>query len=271
MVAIDRSRVRNSFHRHATEYDTFACVQKRVVARFGEELCGAGLTPARIIDIGAGTGKLLRLLVERFPGAQVTGMDMAYGMTLAARHNLPGEGRGRLVTGDAEAVPFADGSFDLVVSTSTFQWLEQLDTAFGEAYRVLEPGGSFRFALFGERTLHELRSSYRQACRAAGRGEENRTRRFVSASDVEAALAGAGFDGCHAHAELELESYPDVPALLRAIRGIGAGNPAPVSCRGLAERRVMLEMMEIYRRVYAAGDLIPATYEVIYGAGEKGR
>ena len=61
------------------------------------------------------------------------------------------------ISADAEWLPFADAAFGLVLSTSTLQWLNSLDLAFAEALRVLAPGGLFCFAMFGEKTLFELR------------------------------------------------------------------------------------------------------------------
>jgi len=137
---------------------------------------------------------------------------------------------------------------------------------------VLAPEGCFVFALFGERTLFELRTSYRSAWERAGLGPEERTHTFHVSPVVEAALERAGFKVSQITAELEVEYHPDVPALLRSLKRIGAGNAAPAGSRGFAERRVMLEMMEIYRRHYSVDGLIPATYEVIYGkAGKTGK
>jgi malonyl-CoA O-methyltransferase len=240
-----------------------------VVARFAGLLRDRSVDPGRVLDIGAGTGMLLRDLAALYPRADLVGLDLAYGMGLAARANLAGNPCARLMTGDAERLPFSHSTFDLVVSTSTFQWLESLDGAFAEAYRVLAPGGTFSFALFGGKTLRELRDSYRRAWSAAGRGSEERTRRFFGAAEVEEALAQVGFGSREVKSELEMESHPDVPALLRSIKRIGAGNTTPVASRGLSERRVMLEMMELYRREYGVDGLIPATYEVIYGVGRK--
>ncbi len=267
MVPIDRRRVRFAFDRHAVEYDRYACVQQRVVTRFIELIQDEYLQPARVLDIGTGTGRLLESIAARYPEALMVGMDMACAMSRTARDTL--RGRGLFVTADAEQLPFTDGSFDLVASTSTFQWLESLDAAYRETWRILAPGGTFRFALFGEKTLYELRSSYRRACMAAGQGEENRTHIFLAASAVEAALLRSGFASCRVWSEFETEIYPDVPALLRAIRGVGAGTTSPPSTRGLAERRIMLDMMEIYRREFSVRGRIPATYEVIYGVGRR--
>jgi malonyl-CoA O-methyltransferase len=269
MVGIDRNRVKHAFDQHKLEYDAHACVQKRVIARFAGLLRGMPATPRRLLDIGAGTGMLLRELAEGYPATELTGLDLAFGMSLTARANLAAQSSACWLTGDAERLPFGNSVFDLVVSTSTFQWLESLDRVFAESFRVLAPGGRFVFALFGERTLFELRTSYRTAWERTGRGPEERTHTFHSVPGVEATLARAGFTEVRVTSEPEVERHPDVPTLLRTIRRIGAGNAAQARSPGLAERRVMLDMMDIYRREYAVDDLIPATYEVIYGMGRK--
>jgi malonyl-CoA O-methyltransferase len=270
MVGIDRRRVQHAFTLHAGEYDAHTRVQKRVVARIAGLLYDLPTTPRRVLDIGSGTGMLLRSLAGLYPAAELIGLDLAIGMGLKARTNLASHHLARLLTGDAEALPFRARTFDLVVSTSTFQWLEDLDTVFAEAQRVLAPGGCFIFALFGGQTLFELRNAYRHACERSGRGPEDRTHAFHTAFEIEAALGRAGFTEPLVSTELEVEYHSDVPALLRSLRRIGAGNAAPAGRRNLAERRVMLEMMDIYRHEHAVEGRIPATYEVIYGKTGKG-
>lgn len=270
MVEINRRRVRHSFDRHAGQYEEYAFVQKRVVDRFIELLRDLAVYPRRVLDVGAGTGKLLGNLIGLYPAADLVGLDLAYGMSQVAQANLAEHHSTACLTGDAESLPFIDRSYDLVVSTSALQWVNSLDGAFSEAFRVLVPGGRFVFAIFGERTLFELRGSYRKAWEQGGHGREERTHTFHALSEVNGALGRTGFLDAHAHSELEIERHPDVLALLGSIRKIGAGNAAAVKSHGFAERRVMLDMMDNYRRDYAAGGLIPATYEVIYGWGRKG-
>lgn len=261
---INRQKVRDSFHRQASDYDGHAVVQCRVVEKVVGLLQAEGLAPARLLDVGAGTGRLLARVTDLYPEATAVGADLAPGMCRIAAENLAGK-RVQMVHADAEKLPFASGSFDLVLSTSTYQWLPSLDQAFAEALRVLAPGGLFCFALFGQRTLFELRESYRGVLK----GGADRSHNFLPQGEVQAALKRTGFPAERVTSELEVEWHPDVPELLRSLKRIGAGSTAPVSAKGLSERRIMLDMMQAYRKAFGREEGVPATYEVVYGVARK--
>ena len=266
---IDRRRVRDSFGKRAHEYENHASVQKRVLDGFLEILKRECSAPRSLLDVGSGTGMLLRSLREMYGDASAVGVDLAMGMSRKARESLTTDGRIHILTADAEHLPFRDSVFDLVVSTSTFQWLIQPDKAFSETLRVLMPGGLFCFALFGEKTLHELRASYRAALAKVGRMEADRSHDFLSRNEVRTALEHTGFTGCRVSSRMEIEAHEDVPALLRSLKRIGAGSASPAALRGLAGKRVMLDMMQRYVNEYGNESGIPATYEIIFGVGRK--
>lgn len=273
MGTIDRSRVRNSFDRQAAFYEETVVVQKRVRTAIISQVREnhRGNAPRSILDVGAGTGMLLCALRNIYPDAFLAGVDLAPGMGRTAAESLHG-GKGMLlVEADAEALPFADNSLDLVLSTSTFQWLNVLEDAFHEASRVLSPGGGFHFALFGGDTLRELRYSYKAALKIHSGNAEDRTHTFFSLHDVESALKKTGFCCCWTKRSIEMEYHPDVSSLLRSLRRIGAGSASRLTGRGLAGSRVMTEMMKIYHADYRCLHGVPATYEVIYGYGIKPR
>jgi len=190
-------------------------------------------------------------------------------MTKVARDRLKHCSRAVFICSDAENLPFCDGSFDIVVSTSTYQWISPLEKAFAEVYRVLRPDSSFCFALFGEKTLFELRDSYRRAFVESGKHAADRTHRFATTEEVIAALSTSGFSGYSVHEEMEREIHSDVPSLLRSLKGIGAGNAARTRDGGLSGRSAMLRMMEIYNENYGRTGGVQATYHVLYGEGRK--
>jgi SAM-dependent methyltransferase len=88
-----------------------------------------------IADLGCGTGKLTRSLVET--GALVVGIDPLPAMVGTFKDQLPGV---TIVAGLAEAIPFADGSFDAVVCAAAFHWFRH-EIALPEIHRVLRRGG----------------------------------------------------------------------------------------------------------------------------------
>jgi ubiquinone/menaquinone biosynthesis C-methylase UbiE len=93
--------------------------------------------PRRVLDVGTGTGAIPRLLADRFPGAEIVGVDVAERMVEEARRNV-GD-RARFQVADAQQLPFADGSFDLVT-------LGNMIPFFDEIARVTADGGRALFA-----------------------------------------------------------------------------------------------------------------------------
>ncbi len=266
MNSVDKARVRTAFSRRAQQYDTHAPVQQHVVARVALLAASEARSPRRVLDVGSGTGALLQLLSQRLHRAQAVGLDLSHAMSRAAR---PCARQARFLTGDAEALPFRDGAFDLVVSTSTFQWLPRLDEATAEARRVLEPGGVFCLALFCDRTLYELRDAWRDALAARGLGERDRTHRFASPLEVERALALAGLRVRRLTTEERVSRHLDVKAVLESLRAIGAGNAAPLATAGLGGRQALLEMMRLYTGRHGDGSGVPATYEICYAVASR--
>jgi len=108
--------------------------------------------PARVLDIGCGTGRLAERLVTARGVRSVVGCDFSAGMLAHAADRLRPHGtaetaRVALVRGDATRLPFAAASFDAAVSTEAFHWFPDQDAALRELWRVLRPGGRLLLAL----------------------------------------------------------------------------------------------------------------------------
>jgi ubiquinone/menaquinone biosynthesis C-methylase UbiE len=84
--------------------------------------------PQRILDLGTGTGVVAKGLAERYPEAEVVGIDLSPGMIEEARRQLPSELADRVAfeVGDAAALECADGAFDLVVLSNMIPFYDEL-------------------------------------------------------------------------------------------------------------------------------------------------
>lgn len=99
--------------------------------------------PTSVLDIGCGSGRLLRKVHAYWPQAHLCGVDPAQGMLSVARQLTPEAG---FSLGSAEALPLSDASVDLVLSTLSFHHWHDQATGVREVARVLRPGGGFLLA-----------------------------------------------------------------------------------------------------------------------------
>lgn len=99
--------------------------------------------PNAVIDVGCGTGRLLRSVHERWPDADLTGIDPTPGMVEIARQLTPSA---RFEVSFAEALPVSDASVDVVVSTFSFHHWSDQGAGLREVARVLQPKGYFVLA-----------------------------------------------------------------------------------------------------------------------------
>ncbi|MCP4715982.1 MAG: methyltransferase domain-containing protein [Deltaproteobacteria bacterium] len=272
MPSIDKAFVRKSFNASAETYDRHAGLQQRLLQQLLGFMGGAPAGVARVLDVGMGTGNLSGRLAELFPAAEVYGCDIADQMILYARSKLRSSGRLLCCTAaDAEALPFAAGSFDLVVSSFTYQWLESWDRALAEAVRVLKPGGVFAFAAFGQATFYELKQAYRKACYDTGYHGGEALRLALTEEAMRMTLVRAGYDAPETSAFRMVETYQSVKHLVRTIKGMGARNASRQRNKNLGVRKVWQRMAAYYAAEFGSEEGIPATYEVIMGKGVKSR
>ena len=105
--------------------------------------------PARVLDVGCGTGILTGRVAGDLDPDEIVGCDFSLGMlqqAAAKREDLP------WVAADAQQLPFADDAFDAAVSTEAFHWFPDKDAALADLHRVLRPGGRLLVAMINVRT-----------------------------------------------------------------------------------------------------------------------
>jgi len=130
----------------------------------------------RILDLGARHGPLARALAERNPGARIVAADPAPAL---ARRAPPPQ-----VVSALELLPFADQSFDAVVSSASLHVVNDLPGALVQARRALVPDGLLLIALPGGDTLVELRRAFMLAEAELTGGASPRVAPFVDVRDL---------------------------------------------------------------------------------------
>ena len=256
----DKRDVAQSFSRAAIDYDSVALLQRDVGARLLDQLVPPNGSTSRVLDLGCGTGHFQPALAARFPQAEYIGLDLAAGMVEFARQQCPGAGS--WLVGDAESLPLAANSVDLVFSSLTVQWCHRPELLFAELERVLRPGGCCVFTSLGPGTLRELRSAW------AAVDEHQHVNTFLPAAALEQAAGQLPGVRLSLITEQFVMRYRRVRDLLNELKTLGAHNMNRQRASGLTGRRALQGMLDAYEQ-WREGDTLPATYDVLFGVLEK--
>ncbi len=202
---ISTLKIKDNFSRAAHTYEQYADIQYSLAESLLQELKRENICPDSILDIGCGTGKFLAGMKKYFPDAVAAGIDISREMVSIAKGRCPD-----CLTADAQALPFKGETFDLIVSNAAYQWVKDLNAAFGEAYRVLRNGGAFIFSCFGRKTLGELRECFNI--------EENG---FPEKDTLYRALSRGGFHNISIEADARRKYFDNLSGILYWLKNIG--------------------------------------------------
>jgi SAM-dependent methyltransferase len=213
----------------------------------------------RVLDLGAHDGLLTRTLqsdqIVRERIGDVVRADLAAAFAPD-------------VVADEEALPFSEGSFDLVVSALSLHWVNDLPGALIQIRRVLKPDGLFIGAVLGGRTLTELRQALLAAEEEIRGGAANRVSPYLDVIDGAGLLQRAGFAMPVADNDARTVRYAHPLRLLAELRGMGetaafANRSAPPLTRA-----ILMRAMEIYTRRFSDPDgRVRATFEFVTLSG----
>ena len=274
-AGLDAVQIRRAFGRAAATYDAHAVLQTEVGQRLRERIEeDMEFHPARILDVGCGTGRGTKALRTRYATAVIISLDLAMpmlkkaesgsqsyfgvsGSSVAAETSPRNDSRPLFVCADAQGLPIVDASIDLVHSNLCLQWCEDPGLAIDEFRRVLRPGGMLLFSTFGPDTLHELRGAF------ASVDATPHVSRFVDMHDIGDALLATGFRDPVLERDDIILTYADVRTLMRDLRAIGASNADTKRSRALTGKAHLQRVIDAYEVSRRAG-VLPATYEVVY-------
>jgi malonyl-CoA O-methyltransferase len=249
----DTKTVQQNFSRAAEQYDEHAQIQHAVREEcvvLAQSFWPAG---SSILDAGGGTGAMAKLA----PNWNITNLDLAFGMCQIASKHVP------TVNASAEAMPFADNSFDGVFSCLMLQWANDPLITLREIARVLKPQSRALIATFVDGTLDELRQSF------TALDATPHVSAFIEPYQLSALSVHAGFMVLSAERETITAHYPDTLTLMRSIKSIGATNKDTTRSKGLMTPKKLKTLEHTYRKKFATQEGLPATWNVIYLLLEK--
>lgn len=255
----DKRQVAASFSRAAGSYDAVASLQRKVGLQLLGELPD-DLCVQTWLDMGCGTGFFSRALAARYPSARGSALDIAQGMLVHARTL---GGAQYFIGGDAERLPLASGTQQLIFSSLAVQWCADFAAVLNEAKRVLMPGGMFAFSSLCVGTLQELRDSWQTV---DGMVHVNR---FRPLEEYQRLCRSSGFSDVQLQRQAEVLHFTDLRQLTGELKALGAHNLNPGRPGGLTGRARIRALVEAYERLREPRGL-PATYQVVYGVLRKG-
>lgn len=177
---------------------------------------------------------------------------------------------GPRVLADDEALPFAAGSLDLVVSALALHFANDLPGVLVQIQRALKPDGLLLASLLGGETLGELRQAFVAAESEIDGGASPRVAPFADVRELGGLLQRAGFALPVADSDTVSVAYPDAFALMRELRGMGAANALVERSRRPLRRATLIRAAEIYAERFARPDgRVVATFEIITLTGWK--
>ncbi|MFG1347061.1 methyltransferase domain-containing protein [Xanthobacter autotrophicus DSM 431] len=172
------------------------------------------------------------------------------------------------VVADEEALPFAPGTLDLVVSALSLQMANDLPGVLAQVRRTLRPDGLFLAALLGGSSLTELRQAFAIAESETTGGISPRVAPFADVRDLGALLQRAGFALPVTDVDRVVVRYSSPFTLFSDLRRMGAANALAERRRVPLRRATLLRAAEVYAERFADPDgKVRATFEIVFLSG----
>jgi len=261
--SIDAEKVAASFDKAANDYHHTALLQQEIGERLVERLADISLNATNIVDLGCGTGFVMQKLAQYHPKSQIFGVDIARHMLQQAQKHAPRWfSNQHFICANAEFLPFADNSIDLVISNLMLQWCGDFTAVLKECQRVLSPKGVLLFSTLGPDTLKELRESWAQV------DKHHHVNEFVNIYQLGDALFNLGMKDPVMDIDWITECDPDGMDIMRQVKIIGAHHVNAGRAKGLRGKQGLQKMLNYYEK-FRITEGLPATYEVIYGMAWK--
>ncbi|XP_028828253.1 arginine-hydroxylase NDUFAF5, mitochondrial [Denticeps clupeoides] len=267
MNVFDRTMKRNQKRWAASlqEHDKYDYLRAEVGRRVADRVYDIARTFPMALDVGCGKSHIAEHLskevVERFFLMDISENSLR----LKRESEMPTHH----VLGDEEFLPFKENTFDLVVSSLSLHWINDLPGALRQIQQVLKPDGVFVGAMVGGETLYELRCSLQLAELEREGGFAPHVSPYTAVTDLGNLLGQAGFNMLTVDIDEVQVHYPGMLEVISDLKAMGESNCA-WNRKSMLHRDTILAAAAIYKEMYGNEDgSVPATFEILHMIGWK--
>ena len=276
----------NTQHSRQVDY-----LRDEVATRLCDRLLDIKREFPRVLDFGANACNIAKILARPDPDADSTApisepVAKKLGNIVCAEtsetllyrdQDLPFNSEidiTRHVLTSPEYVPYEPDTFDLVLSSLSMHWVNDLPSVLTQINNCLKPDSAFVGAMTGGDSLYELRGSLQLAEQERMGGIGTHISPLADVRDVGNLLSRAGFKLLTVDVDDIIVDYPNVSALMSDLQAMGEANAALRREVGPLSRDVILATEAIYRELYGEQQedgtvTLPATFRTIYMIGWK--
>ncbi|WP_339723206.1 methyltransferase domain-containing protein [uncultured Paraglaciecola sp.] len=260
----NKIRIAQQFSRAANTYNSAADVQLDIAF---DALAYLPSHYQNGLDIGCGTGRISQQLSTRCD--RLIAMDLAFGMlAYAQKNNVVADPSICWLQGDADCLPLADDSVDMLFSSMALQWADNQQKVMAEITRVLAAGSNAILAIMCDGSFKQLNDTWLNI------DNHRHVNNFATAQSWCDAARSQGLQ-VNMQEKRYVTWHQDIRKLLSSIKSIGANvvlksqNLEPTDARlhqgkNLLNRETLQHLETYYQQKYAENRQLPLTYQVCF-------
>lgn len=268
MEVFDRRLMRRHRDRAAQRFGEYDFLVNEVAERLLDRLDDMNRKFPLALDLGCHAGNLAGRLQGRGGIQRLIQCDVSERFARLIAESMQGPEKDfseTVLCADEEALPFAEKTFDLVMSNFSLHWVNDLPGALVQIRRILKPDGLFLAAFPGGETLKELRAALLAAESEVLGGASPRVSPFADVKDAGDLLQRAGFALPVADSDVICVQYENPMKLMADLKGMGENNAVKNRHPGFTPKSLFIRAAELYMEKASGEDgRVPATFEIVY-------
>ncbi|WP_233407812.1 malonyl-ACP O-methyltransferase BioC [Marinomonas spartinae] len=253
-----KQQVAQRFDRAAVTYDVYARFQQQVLERLFQVL--PMIKVDSVLDLGTGTGRAIPLLRSLFSPDRLVAMDLSQQMLSQARMAAPSQATS-FICADAEALPFVDEAFDLVLSSLALQWCLCPDVLFDGLYRAVKPGGYIVFSTLCHGSMPQIDQAWK------GLDDNIHVNQYATYTSLLEQVGKGGWTIDDAVLEPITMWFDSPEEAVDSIKKVGAGLVRGQASKGMSPSKWRAFLRQYAQLRQTAG--VPLSYQVAFIVAQK--